>query len=130
MKRIKTATILSFIIGAMAVFIGVRVAFMGQKMPYYVIGWLPVYNLILGLLTVSLSTILIWKKSRFAIPISIATLISHSLVTLFLLTAYNSTVSVFSLVAMLIRIVFWVIILRLLLLYKKEISLENKGTTL
>ena len=120
MKRTKTATILSFIIGAMAIFIGIRVAFLGQKMPYYVIGWLPVYNLILGLLTVFITTILIWKKSRLALPTSIATLISHSAVTLFLLTTYNGTVSVFSLVAMLSRIVFWIIILRLLILQKKE----------
>ena len=36
MKRIKTATILSFIIGALAVFIGIRVVFLGQEMFYYV----------------------------------------------------------------------------------------------
>ena len=130
MKRIKTATILSFIIGAMAVFIGVRVAFMGQKMPYYVLGWLPVYNLILGALSIFPVTFLIWKKSKFAIPASIATLASHSIVLLILLVAYLGTVSVFSLGAMIFRIIVWIIILRLLLLYKKEISLENKGTTL
>ena len=122
MKRIKTATILSFIIGAMAVFIGVRVAFLGQKMPYYVIGWLPIYNLILGLLTVFLSTILIWKNPRFALPISIATLISHSTVTFFLLITYNGTVSIFSLIAMAIRIATWVIIIRLLNAQKKEVQ--------
>ncbi|MBT3190266.1 MAG: hypothetical protein HN736_01595 [Anaerolineae bacterium] len=122
MKRIKTATILSFIIGAMAVFIGVRVAFLGQKMPYYVIGWLPIYNLILGLLTVFLSTILIWKNTRFALPISIATLISHSTVTFFLLITYNGTVSIFSLIAMAIRIATWVIIIRLLNAQKKEVQ--------
>ena len=130
MKKIKTATILSFIIGAMAVFIGVRVAFMGQKMPYYVLGWLPVYNLILGVLSIFPVTFLIWKKSKFAIPASIATLASHSIVLLILLVAYLGTVSVFSLGAMIFRIIVWIIILRLLLLYKKEISLENKGTTL
>ena len=120
MKKTKIATILSFIIGIMAVFIGVRVAFLGQKMPYYVIGWLPVYNLVLGLIAVFISTILIWKNSRFALPISIATLVSHSAVTLFLLIGYMGTVSVFSLVAMFIRIATWVIILKLLLLQKTE----------
>ena len=120
MKRIKTATILSFIIGAMAVFIGIRVAFLGQKMPYYVIGWLPVYNLVLGLLTVFITTILIWKKSRLALPVSIATLVSHSAVTLLLLFSYLGTVSVFSLIAMLTRIIFWIIILRLLTIQKRE----------
>ncbi len=114
MKRIKIATILSFVIGAMAVFIGVRVAFLGQKMPYYVIGWLPVYNLVLGLLAVFLSTILIWKNSRLALPISVATLVSHSAVTLFLLISYNGTVSIFSLIAMAIRIATWIIIISLL----------------
>jgi len=120
MKRIKTATILSFIIGAMAVFIGIRVAFLGQKMPYYVIGCLPVYNLVLGLLTVFITTILIWKKSRLALPVSIATLVSHSAVTLLLLFSYLGTVSVFSLIAMLTRIIFWIIILRLLTIQKRE----------
>ena len=120
MKGIKTATILSFIIGALAVFIGIRVVFLGQEMFYYVIDWLPVYNLILGLLTLFITTILIWKNSPIALHASIATLVSHSAVTLFLLIAYKDTVSIFSIVSMLIRLVFWIIILRLLLLQKKE----------
>ena len=120
MKRIKTATILSFIIGALAVFIGIRVVFLGQEMFYYVIDWLPVYNLVLGLLTLLITTILIWKNSPIALPASIATLVSHSAVTLFLLIAYIDTVSIFSLVSMLVRLIFWVIILRLLLIQKKE----------
>ncbi len=120
MKHTKIATILSLVIGAMAVFIGVRVAFLGQKMPYYVIGWLPVYNLVLGLMAVFLSTILIWKNSRFALPISIATLISHSAVTLFLLISYSGIVSIFSLIAMAIRIVTWVIIIKLLNVQKES----------
>ena len=120
MKHIRTATILSFIIGALAVFIGIRVVFLGQEMFYYVIDWLPVYNLILGLLTLFITTILIWKNSPIALPASIATLVSHSAVTLFLLIAYKDTVSIFSLVSMLIRLVFWIIILRLLLIQRKE----------
>jgi len=120
MKRINTASILAFFIGAMAVFIGIRVAFLGQKMPYYVIDWLPVYNLIVGFLTVFLSTILIWKNTPLALPISIATLISHSAVTFFLLIAYAGTVSTYSLVAMLLRIIVWIFIIRLLVAQNKE----------
>ncbi len=130
MKRTKTATILSFIIGATAVFAGARVAILNKDMPYYILQGLPAYNLILGMLSVFPVTYLIWKKSRFAIPASIAILSSHSIILLILLVAYLSTVSVFSLGAMLFRIIIWIIILRLLLLYKKEISLENKGITL
>ena len=130
MKRIKTASILAFVIGAMAVFVGVRVALLNGEMPYYVLQWLPIYNLILGVLSLFPVTFLIWKKSKFAIPASIAILASHSIVLLILLVAYLGTVSVFSIGAMIFRIIIWIIILRLLLLYKKEISLENKGTTL
>jgi lysylphosphatidylglycerol synthetase-like protein (DUF2156 family) len=130
MKQIKTASILAFIIGAMAVFAGARVAILNREMPYYVLQGLPVYNLILGVLSIFPVTFLIWKKSRFAIPASIAVLASHSIILLILLVAYLGTVSVFSLGAMLFRIIIWIIILRLLLLYKKETSLENKGITL
>ena len=48
MKRIKTASILAFVIGIMAVFVGVRVAILNGEMPYYVLQWLPIYHLILG----------------------------------------------------------------------------------
>ncbi len=130
MKRIRTAAILAFIIGAMAVFVGARVALLNRGMPYYVIGWLPIYNLILGVLSIFPLTFLIWKKAKFAIPASITILASHSVVLLILLVAYLGTVSVFSLGAMIFRIIIWIIILRLLLLYRKEISLENKGRTL
>jgi len=130
MKRIKIASILAFLIGIMAVFVGVRVAILNGEMPYYVLQWLPIYNLILGVFSVFPVAFLIWKKSKFAIPASIAILASHSLVLLILLVAYLGTVSVFSLGAMIFRIIVWSIILRLLLLYKKEISLVNKGRTL
>ena len=130
MKRIKTASLLAFVIGIMAVLVGVRVAILNGEMPYYVLQWLPVYNLILGVLSVFPITFWIWKKSKLAIPASTAILASHSIVLLVLLVAYLGTVSVFSLGAMIFRIVIWGMILRLLLLHKKEISLENKGTSL
>jgi len=130
MKRIKTASILAFIIGAMAIFAGARVAILNKDMPYSVLQGLPAYNLILGVFSVFPITFLIWKKAKFAIPASIAILASHSIILLILLIAYLGTVSIFSLGAMLFRVIVWSIILRLLLLHKKEISLENKGTTL
>ncbi|MCP4139243.1 MAG: hypothetical protein GY755_02945 [Chloroflexi bacterium] len=120
MKTTKTATILAFVIGVMAIIAGARVVLLNKGMPYFVIGWLPVYNLILGVLSVFPIAFLIWKKSRFALPLSIATLVSHSLVMIILLFAFMDVVSGFSLGAMLLRIIIWGIILRLLLLQKKE----------
>jgi len=129
-KSTKRATILALLIGLMAIIVGARVSILNQGMPYYVISWLPVYNLLLGLFSVFPVAYLIWKQSKFAILASVATLASHCIVLFILLVAYLGTVSVFSLGAMIFRIVIWGIILRLLLLHKKEISLENKGISL
>ena len=130
MKRIKIATILAFIISATAIFAGVRVAILNRAMPYYVLQGLPAYNLILGVISLFPVTFFIWKKSKFAIPASIAVLASHSFVLLILLIGYLGTVSIFSLGAMLFRVIVWSIILRLLLLHQKEISQKNKGKNL
>jgi len=118
MKTSKTAFLLALVVGVMAVFVGARVALLNRGMPYYVIQWLPLYNLVLGVLNVFPVSFLIWKKSKLAVPTSIATLASHSIVLLILLIAYSGTVSVFSLGAMIFRVVIWGIILRLLLLHK------------
>lgn len=130
MRRIKTAAILAFIIGATAIFAGVRVAILNRAMPYYVLQGLPAYNLILGVFSIFPVAFLIWKRSKLAIAASIAVLASHSIVLLILIIGYLGTVSGFSLGAMLFRVIVWSIILRLLLLYKKEISPGDKGITL
>ena len=67
-KSPKGAVILAFLIGFMAIIVGTRVAILNRGMPYYVIGWLPVYNLILGVLSIFPVAFLLWKKSKFAIP--------------------------------------------------------------
>ncbi len=127
-KPIKSATILAFIVGVTAVFAGARVAIFKQGMPY--LQGLPAYNLILGVFSLFPVTFWIWKKSKFAIPASIAFLASHSIVLLILIIGYLGTVSIYSLGAMLFRVIVWSIILRLLLLHKKEISPEDKGRAL
>ncbi len=109
----KTAAVLAFIIGAMAVFAGGQVL-LGKIPDYYVINWLPVYNYTVGILTVFVTAALIWSGHRFAMPAAVATFVIHTLVMFVLQTAYRSVVAVDSVMAMTIRMTAWVIILALM----------------
>ena len=86
-KRTKTAAVLAFIIGAMAIFAGGQVL-LGKAMDYYVIDWLPIYNFILGLVSVGFTSILIWQGRKIALPAAIATLASHTVVMFILQIAH------------------------------------------
>jgi hypothetical protein len=99
----KIAAVLAFIIGAMAVFTGGKVL-LGVQPDYYVIGWLPVYNFVAGLVSIFFSSVVIWKNTRLALPVAAATLAVHTLVMLILLTTYRPVVAPDSLAAMTIRI--------------------------
>ena len=120
MKLTKIAAILAFIIGAMALFAGGQVVLLGKVMDYYVIDWLPWYNFIMGLLAVFVTTILIWKKSRFSLPVVLVTLAVHVTVMVILLTAYQDVVAQDSTKAMTVRIVIWIIILILLFVQRAK----------
>jgi len=119
----KIASILAFIIGGMAIFAGGQVL-LGQDPGYYVINWLPVYNYTFGILTVFITAILIWGKSRLAFPAAIATFGAHTLVMLVLQTGYRDVVAPDSIRAMSIRLLAWGIILGLMFaqsrLYKTQ----------
>lgn len=106
----KVAAYLAWIIGAMAVFAGGRVL-LGTLPDYYVIEWLPIYNFVMGVITVGVTAVLIWKNSHYAWAASIATFAVHTLVLLVLLAVYQDVVAPDSLVAMVVRIVVWLIIL-------------------
>lgn len=109
----KIAAVLAFIIGAMAVFAGGQVL-LGKLPDYYVINWLPVYNYTVGILTIFVTVILIWTRHRLALPVAIATFGVHTLVMLAIQTAYRDVVATDSIMAMTIRITFWIIILALM----------------
>ena len=110
---------LAFVIGAMAVFAGGQVL-LGQLPDYYVIDWLPIYNLALGVVSALFASVVIWRNNRFALPSSAAILGLHALVMVLLLTAYRQVVAVDSLRAMTIRLAVWVIILVLLLAARRR----------
>jgi len=113
-KLRKTAAVLSFIIGAMAIFAGGQVM-LGKIMDYYVIDWLPIYNFIVGIISV-FAAIIIWKGSKIAMPVAIAILASNVTVMLVLLTAYRDVVAPDSIKAMTVRIVAWIIIFVLIIM--------------
>jgi uncharacterized membrane protein len=117
MKNIywKIAAILAWVIGVMAILAGGPVL-LGRNPGYNVIGWVPVYNLVMGAVSVFLVGILLWKGSRWALPAALATFGIHAFVMLILLTAFREVVATASLAAMVIRLIVWGIILILLCL--------------
>jgi hypothetical protein len=110
----KIASILAFLIGGISIFAGALVM-RGWEPGYSVLNWLPVYNFILGVLTVFIPAILIWKNSKYAMPTAVATFSIHAIVTLLLPTIFRGTVAANSIGAMLFRLVTWLIILALMI---------------
>ena len=109
----KVASILAFAIGALAVFSGGR-ALLGIDPGYYVITWLLLYNYTMGVLTVSLTAVLLWRRGRRAMPAAIATFGLHALIMVILQTAYRDVVASESIRAMIIRLAVWAAILMLI----------------
>lgn len=109
----KIASILAFVIGAMAVFAGAQVL-LGNDPGYYVINWLPLYNYTVGVLTVLITAGWIFKNHRLALPAAVGTFGLHALVMLILQFAYRDVVAPDSIRAMIIRLVVWAIILGLM----------------
>ena len=118
-KLRKTAAVIAFIIGAMAIFAGGQVVLLGKIMDYYVIDWLPIYNFIIGIISV-FAAFIIWKGSKIGMPVAIAILASNVTVMLVLLTAYRDVVAPDSIMAMTVRIVAWIIIIVLLIIQARR----------
>lgn len=128
MKLTKIASVLAFFIGVMAVFAGGQVVLLNKAIDYYVIAWLPVYNLVFGLLTVFLTTILLWKNSRLSLGAVVSSITSHFIVMMLLQTNYRSVVAPDSIRAMVIRLGFWFVILALVIIQtRKDKELSNSN---
>ena len=120
MKLYRLAAVLAWIIGAMAVFAGGQVIFLGKVMDYYVIEWLPYYNFTVGVITAVVTAVLLWKGHRYATSAAIATFVAHASVMGMLLTVYRRVVAPDSLRAMTVRLTAWIIILALLYLQSRR----------
>ena len=84
----RIAAVLALIIRAMAVFAGGQVL-LGKIPDYFVIDRVPVYNFTVGVLTVFVTTLLILKRSHYALPAAIATFSAHAVVMLLLQTVFR-----------------------------------------
>ncbi len=115
----KIASILAFGIGAMAIYAGIK-PLLGNNPGYNVLSWLPLYNYTMGILTVFITAILIWKNSRLAMPTAIGTFGIHSVVMVILQTAYRGIVAPDSLQAMTTRLIVWAIILGLMFAQQRK----------
>ena len=118
-KLTKIASVLAFIIGVMAIFAGGQVV-LGKVMDYYVIDWLPIYNLTAGLVSALFTAVVIWKGSKIAMTAAIATFATHAVVMVVIQTAYQDVVASDSIKAMTVRMIFWVLILSLMMVEKKK----------
>jgi hypothetical protein len=117
----KIASVFAFIIGGLSIFAG-ALAMTGWEPGYFVLIWLPVYNFILGLLTVFVPAVLIWKNSKYAMTAAIATFSIHAIVTLLLLTVFRGTVAANSIGAMIFRLAVWLIIMVLMVIQSRRLA--------
>ncbi|MBN8654269.1 MAG: hypothetical protein J0M11_00930 [Anaerolineae bacterium] len=106
------ASILAFLVGIMSIIAGGK-AMQGWNPGYNVLSWLPVYNFVMGILTL-VPAVLLWSNHRFGLAASIATFGVHTLVFLLLLIAFRDQVAVQSIAAMIFRLAVWILILILI----------------
>ncbi len=115
---IRTASILAFLIGVMSIAAGAK-AMRGWNPGYSVLAWLPVYNFIMGILTI-IPAIMIWNNNRYALAISLAVFGIHAVVLLLLLSVFRGTVAFQSIGAMIFRLLVWLSILALMFFQSRK----------
>ncbi len=117
----KVAAVLALLVGALSVIAG-RQAAQGWDPGYSVLSWLPLYNFGMGVWTVLAPAILIWRGNRYGMPASIATLTTHAVVLLLLLSNVFGIPATQSILAMVFRVVTWVVILGLLRVHSRRLA--------
>jgi hypothetical protein len=115
MKRTlsKVAAILALIIGALAVVAGGSVL-RGWEPGYTMVGWLPIYNFVAGWLAMLVAAPLIWRGSRWALPIALVALSAHAVAMLLTQLVNGDVVAMQSIAAMAVRLMVWAVIVILL----------------
>lgn len=109
----RVAAVLAWIIGGMGVLAGGQ-TLLGRLPGWNVISWLPVYNFVVGVLTVLIVAPLIWRSHRYALPAGLAVFGANLAVVLTLQVAFRDTVARESIGAMLLRLAVWIVIIGIL----------------
>ncbi len=109
----RVAAVLAWLIGMMGVLAGGQ-TMLGKLPGWNVISWLPVYNFVVGVLTVLIVAPLIWRSHRYALPAGLAVFGANLAVTLTLLITFRDIVARESIAAMLLRLAVWAVIIGLL----------------
>lgn len=108
----RIASILAYLISVMSILAGGMVL-RGWKPGWNVIAWLPVYNFVVGLLTL-VPAYLLWINHRYALTASIVIFSLHTLALVLLFTVFRNTAAFQSVGAMTFRIATWIVIFVLL----------------
>ena len=107
-----------FALGAMSIIAGGK-AIRGWNPGYSVLAWLPIYNFLMGIVTL-VPAILIWVNSRYAMIASLVTFGIHALVLALLLTVFCDAVARQCIAAMSFRLVMWLAVLALMLVSARK----------
>ncbi len=108
----RIASAIAVLVGGMSIVAGGMVM-RGWQPGWSVINWLPIYNFIVGLLTL-IPAYLLWVNYRYALPFSIAVFSVHTIVLILLIIVFRNTAAFQSVGAMSFRVAAWVVILALL----------------
>jgi hypothetical protein len=88
---VKLPSTLAFIIGIMSIVAGGK-AMRGWNPGYSVLPWLPIYNFVMGILTL-IPAILLWINHRYILTISITIFGIHAIMLVLLLTVFRDKVA-------------------------------------
>jgi hypothetical protein len=107
----KIASVLAVIIAVMAIRVSAK-AMLGWQPGWKVVPWLPVYNFVMGILSL-VPAVLLWINHPFAWNASFVIFAIHTVVLLLLLTVFPGKVAQQSVRAMTFRVFVWIAILAL-----------------
>jgi hypothetical protein len=116
----KIAAVVSLIGGLMIIVTCGQVVLLGKVPEQYVVEWMPPFQFFIGVLSVFITTILLWKDHLLAIPAVIFTLVLQGLAMAMLITAYGDSVTAKTLNTVSVRILITVAVLVLMILHRRK----------
>ncbi len=105
----KIAAMLAIIIGIMAIRVSTK-ALRGWQPGWKVFLWLPMYNLVMGILSL-IPAILLWMHHPYALTASLVIFATHTVIFVLLLSIFRAKVARQSVRAMAFCVATWLVIL-------------------